>query len=200
MRKLCEEQQKQRETVDTWAEIIAPWLEAPRVPAGKGSYSDEPTYRELDASVGLNTAHVLIGALGFSPDKIQHRDTIRVGYVMSDLGWHSRQVRNPNGDDPEWREWRYFPPSRCGDETPEHHDAESSRKDPSVTESQTSHTDVPYTHGDAIPRDQGIYASPRSDQVPTSNGDVCDSDVERVAIQSDGSGEVIRPEQWKVRL
>lgn len=80
LRRLAEAEQAHREQVDDWLTPVQRWLEHPVAPEGEGR-------RLLDLDDGITTYDVLRGAIGMDPARIEHRHTIRAGYVLRDLGF-----------------------------------------------------------------------------------------------------------------
>jgi putative DNA primase/helicase len=102
LRALAAAVQEERVEVDDWVGLVERWLRAPTRPV-----SSESREREIvDLESGITTADVLLGALGFVPERVTHAATKRVGHVLRDLGFFPRQLRTPG----KWasRERRYF--------------------------------------------------------------------------------------------
>jgi putative DNA primase/helicase len=174
LRRLCEAEQRERETADPWIELVEEWLANPTVPVGK-------TERErLDLAGGLTTADVLLGALDFRRAEIRQDVTIRVGHVLRKLGWKPRQQRE-NGE----RVRRYFQEASQSAQTTALGDCDT-RTAENALES-TCVTDVTdalaHTHKNGIGRNRDQKEIDR---------DTCDTvtpdDVERDAIVSEGEG------------
>jgi putative DNA primase/helicase len=103
--RLCAEEQEGRVLSDPWTEIVARWLEAPTV----NRYDVLDGGRELvtlNVAEGLMTSDVLVGALGRKAGEISRSDESRVGVVLRDLGFESRQRREGAAGQ---RVRRYFP-------------------------------------------------------------------------------------------
>lgn len=96
---MCQEEQAKRRVPDDWMDIVRPWLEHPSMP-GERRDEREP----IDPNEGITTGQALIGALGFEASRIQMADSMRMGSVLRDLGWESRQLRRAGG-----RPRLYFP-------------------------------------------------------------------------------------------
>jgi putative DNA primase/helicase len=90
LRKLCEAEQEERTQQDPWLPMVARWLTAPPQ-AGL-------------ASTGATTGEVLSGALDIEPGKMGRSEETRIGYVLRDLKWSRRRVREH-----ESRVYRYYP-------------------------------------------------------------------------------------------
>lgn len=134
LRALCEQEQKERETIDPWNELVSRWLENPTVPV-----RDSKTERSrLDLAAGITTADVLIGALDFRRPEIQPAATARVGHVLRALGWAPRQKRE-HGE----RVRRYFDAASQGeqDDGSEACDTKEAESPPQPTSSHPSHAD-----------------------------------------------------------
>lgn len=97
LRALAEAEQAERHETDDWVEIVHRWLAAPTRPDGYGGRN----IVKLDD--GITTVDVLLGALGFAPERITPGATKRVGHVLRSLEFAPMQLRE-SGD----RVRRYF--------------------------------------------------------------------------------------------
>ena len=86
--KLAREEQRTRELREPWFEIVATWVD---------------TRTELQLEEGLTMAGVITGALGAKATDMDHSAQTRVGFILTKLGFSSRQVRVSDR-----RERRYF--------------------------------------------------------------------------------------------
>ncbi len=100
----AEAEQEARAVHDDWTGIIRVWLESETY-WEKGQELTRPR----DVAKGFSTAEILMGALGFKPERIEKKHTTRCGFCMRDLGWQRRRVCDPQ----DWRkrEWRYYCPN-----------------------------------------------------------------------------------------
>jgi hypothetical protein len=88
LRALAAAEQAERMEHDDWIDIVSRWLKAPTKPDGLS------VAREIvDLESGITTADVLLGALGFPPERIAPAATKRVGHVLRALGFSPRQQR-----------------------------------------------------------------------------------------------------------
>jgi putative DNA primase/helicase len=124
---LLESEQEERLRVDVWEEPIAAWLVA-RV---KEFHQLPQLARCLDDIV-VRVDQILSGAIGKQKGDQEDRDAIRVGRIMTRLGWERRRVRSANDDRADRdtagkhrRVYAYYPP-----------------------ETQVSAVDLPGTRGD----------------------------------------------------
>lgn len=83
-----------------WAPIVRDWL---RRCASPNALSRPPGSEDVIIANGVTTTQVLLGALGARKDAIGKPDAMKVGAILKQLGFKSRQVRNGKS-----REWRYF--------------------------------------------------------------------------------------------
>lgn len=175
LRELAAEEQAQREERDDWETIVREWLECPTVPIQ--GYQD--SRRRLNLSEGLTTADVLLGALGFSPERISPAATKRVGHSLRALGFSPRQLREGGS-----RVRRYF---RTCDGTC---DARTKENKPlsHVTGVTGSHT---YTEGDG---EKGFHSAIGKPPAPavTCDGEERESQKE---LSFDSGGVTSGPAQ-----
>lgn len=96
----AEAEQEARTVHDDWTGIIQVWLESE-------TYweNNQKRTRPRDLSAGVTTAEVLVGALDFTPDRINKAATTRCGYCLRDLG-----MKKSKTNVGMCRTWRYFWP------------------------------------------------------------------------------------------
>lgn len=102
LRKLCEDEQRDRVPVDAWAPIVADWLINPTVP----DLEHAGERRRLTDEDGVTTTEGLIGALNMRPADITPANATRMGFVLRALGL-THVKRSSTGD----RARRYREPS-----------------------------------------------------------------------------------------
>jgi putative DNA primase/helicase len=110
---LAEGQQEER-MVDEhpWMPLIRDWLRR----CASGNPLVRPVGSEdIDLAKGVTTTQVLLGALGARKDAIGKGEAMKVGTILRQLKFESRQVRTGAA-----REWRYFPPIRQNSSQPAH--------------------------------------------------------------------------------
>ncbi|WP_157669305.1 VapE domain-containing protein [Chitinibacter sp. GC72] len=93
-----------RQLSDSWIEPITRWLD------GRGKSND---YEGMTGPINKATTNqILIGAIGFSQDKIMERHEQRVGKIMKRLKWHKRRGSAVAGSN--YRPWVFIrPESDC---------------------------------------------------------------------------------------
>jgi putative DNA primase/helicase len=106
---LLEEQQEERYRPDVWEEPIARWLAARMEEEGK-----KPAVLR---DVSVTVTQVLEHAIGKNRKDQEDRDSIRVGRIMTRLGWDRRRTRSGNEDAEDRdsagkhrRVYAYYPP------------------------------------------------------------------------------------------
>ena len=177
LRALAAAEQSEREESDDWVEIVQRWLKSPSRPVA-GSASKE---RDLVApDEGVTTADVLLGALGFAPERISAGVSKRAGQVLRKLGFERRQVR-VKGSWPD-REWRYFRTSDTGSDNAAaklgscHH----------VTNVTTGSTYTQEGTGGGAGEAESCEAKPAVTAVTGDTLPLFDDPDERAAIESEG--------------
>jgi len=103
LRALAAAEQQEREERDDWIDLVRRWLAEPTRPTSPELRDREREFVRLEA--GITTADVLLGALGFVPERITPAATKRVGHVLRALGFSPRQLRIAGSS---MRERRYF--------------------------------------------------------------------------------------------
>lgn len=93
------EEQAERRESDPWKELVGKWLKTPTIPDGQGT----GTRSIVRADEGVNSTTILLGALDMKKGDCNRSHETRLGYVMKDLGWVRRQVRDAGK-----REYRFF--------------------------------------------------------------------------------------------
>lgn len=105
LRRLCEDEQRERVADDAWLPLVGEWLAAPAVTLPDPS-DGLRVYRTLDLAKGVTTADVLIGAIRMRASDIGRAEAMRAGDILRDLGFTETR-RDPTGD----RLRRYFRPT-----------------------------------------------------------------------------------------
>jgi putative DNA primase/helicase len=172
LRKLCSDEQREREPVDPWVEVVEPWLLHPTIPTPQG------TTQRLDSAKGVTTTEVLLGAIGMAKDKIEHRHAVRAGRVLRALGW----MPTPQQREGRARVRRYLPPSPADPSQPSQSataatcDTDPAENPPPSLLSQLPQSDFPLVAQEAGHdngrRDRGAHASVQS---ADSDCDTCDT-------------------------
>ncbi len=94
------EQEERMVDEHPWLPIVRDWL---RRCAAKNPLSRPHGAEDIDLAQGVTTTQVLLGALGARKDGIGKGEAMRVGTILRQMGFKSRQVRTGAA-----REWRYF--------------------------------------------------------------------------------------------
>jgi putative DNA primase/helicase len=110
---LLEGEQEERLRADVWEEPIARWLDA-----REKEYNDRPELARDVNTVAVRIDQVLSGALQVDKADQDDRHAVRVGRIMTRLGWERQRVRSANGDNSDRdsvgkrrRVYAYYPPS-----------------------------------------------------------------------------------------
>lgn len=195
LRKLCEREQRKRETIDPWVEIVRKWLTNPTVPGATG-YDSKPIKVDVDPFDGITTSDVLLGAIGMAAGQISHQHATRVGTVLKELDFWKKQKRvergkvEPGKSD---RVWVYYPPGVKPESIPDDDDVSDTQAAETPNQSSTSHPSHPYNHTHI--REKVLPGE--NDNMLSGEGQLekrgfpvvtCDTpDPEREAIQAEGT-------------
>jgi hypothetical protein len=98
------EQEERMVDEDPRLPLVREWL---RRCASKDVLSRPPGSEDVDLQCGVTTTQTLLGALGARKDAITRADATRMGAMLRQIGFESRQVRTGHA-----RERRYFWPSQ----------------------------------------------------------------------------------------
>lgn len=116
---LLEGEQEERLRTDVWEEPIARWLEQ-----REKEFNDRPELARDVNAVAVRIDQVLSGALMVDKGDQDDRHAIRVGRIMTRLGWERRRVRSANDDNEDRdtvgkrrRVYAYYPPLSTLDAT-----------------------------------------------------------------------------------
>jgi hypothetical protein len=175
LRILAASEAEGREERDDWIDIVTKWLQAPTVPV-TGSERERCV---LDIGTdGVSTADVLLGALAFSPERINQASTTRAGHVLRHLQYEPRQFRLAGQ-----RVRRYFAKG-CDKGC----DASEATTTPLSHVTPVTPTSIHTQERDA---DSGFYSPIGKPAVTAVTCDTPDGDddIEREAIQTEGGVE-----------
>lgn len=194
LRELAAQEAAERAEEDPWDHIVLQWLSQPITRAR--------------AQDGFTTSDVLAGAIEVPSERMHRQAQMRIGQVLRRLGFERRRVRIGME-----RHWKYFPVPTCdGSEEGRDTGGDNVAAEkgscpyvPTCTRDFITHKEGGTGEEGGFPKfrevggdsgDVGTEAKKGSKNVPTSvptlrgGSDRGVDDIEREAIQAEGSGEV----------